>query len=143
MEDGMEPVSLSVGLLAAALLSKAAERAGEHAVDAGAGALTRFAAWVRERVSGHPAATALERVQDAPDSPARVRALGEALDRHVLEAPGFAAELKAQIEQARAAGVQVRSIAQSVVGDQNVQVADVQGTVTVTYGDPPAPPVSR
>ena len=139
----MEPVSLSMGLLAAALLSKAAERTGEQAVDAGAGALTRFAAWLRERVSGHPAATALERVQDAPDSPARVRALGEALDRHVLEAPGFAAELKAQIEQARAAGVQVRSIAQSVVGDQNVQVADVQGTVTVTYGDPPAPQVSR
>ena len=139
----MEPVSLSVGLLAAALLSKAAERAGEHASDVGAGALTRFAVWLRERVSGHPAGAALERVQDAPDSPARVRVLGEALDRQVLEVAGFAAELKAQIEQARAAGVEVKSIAQSIVGDQNVQVADVQGTVNVTYGDPPAAPGSR
>lgn len=139
----MEPVSLSVGVIAAALLSKAAERTGEQVADAGAGALSRFTAWLRKRVSGHPAETALERVQDAPDSPARVRALGEALDQHALESPNFAAELKAQIEQARAAGVEVKSIAQSVVGNQNVQVADVQGAVTVTYGDPPAPPVAR
>lgn len=139
----MDPVSLSVGALAASLLSKAAERAGEQAVDAGAGALTRFAVWLRERLSGHPVAEALERVQDAPDSPTRIQALGEALDRHAVESPAFAEELKAQIEQARTAGVEVQSIAQSVVGDQNVQVADVQGTVQVSYGDPPAPPGSR
>ncbi len=138
----MDPVSVSVGALAAALLAKAAERAGEQAVDAGAEALARFAAWLRRRLSGRPEEKALEQVEEVPDSPKRVQALGEALDRHAAQDSGFAQELQAQIEQTRSAGVDVRSIAQNIVGDRNVQVADVQGTVHVSYGDPPVPPAS-
>jgi len=137
----MEPLSL--GVLAAALLSKAAEQTGEHAADAGAGALTRFAGWLRERVSGRSAAAAaLERVQEVPDSPSRVTALGAALDQQVEEDRGFAADLRAQVEQARKAGVDVKWIAQTAIGNQIVQVADVQGTVTVTHASQPAPPAA-
>ncbi len=129
----MEPVS--VGVLAAALLVKAVEKVGEDVGDASVGALTRFAGWLRRRVVGHPdSSTALERVEAAPDSPSRVQALAQALDRFGQQESAFAGELREQVEQARRAGVEVTSIAQSVWGDQNVQVADVQGSVSVSYG---------
>lgn len=136
----VEPVSLTVGALAAALVSKAAEKAvekvGEDAGEAGVGALARFARWLRERVSGHqePSA-ALARVEDVPDSPSRVKALGVALDRFAEQDPGFGEQLRRQVQQARDAGVDVKVITQTALGDQNVQVADVEGsTVSVSYG---------
>ena len=136
----VEPVSMTVGVLAAAMLAKAAERTGEQAADAGAGALTRFVGWLRGRVAGKPAqALALEKVAEVPDSPSRVRALADALDALAESEPAFAQELRARIEQAKSGGVEVRSIAQNAVGDHIVQVADSQGSVSVNCGLPVRP----
>jgi hypothetical protein len=140
----MEPVSVSLGMLAAVLVSKAAERAGEHAGDAGAGALRRFTDWLRDRLLGRDIeTTALERVHDAPDSASRVRALGAALDQRAEEDVAFREGLSAQIEQARKQGVEMRALAQIATGDQNVQVAEVQGSVTVAYTERPSSPPAR
>lgn len=137
----MDPVSLSLGVVAAALVSKAAERAGEHASDAGASGLRQFTDWLRGRVAGREVETvALDRVEDAPDSASRVQVLSAALDQRAEEDRTFRDELSGAIEQARQDGVEVKSIAQTAIGNQNVQVADVQGAVSVTYGDrPPSP----
>jgi hypothetical protein len=146
----MDPVS--VGIVAAALLAKAVEKAAEKAVEkvgegageAGVGALGRFAGWLRQRLAGQAeAGAAVARVEEAPDSPSRVTALGEVLDRLAQQDPGFAGELRQQVEQARGAGVDVKGITQTAVGNQNVQLADVQGTVHVSYGSPAPGPTGQ
>lgn len=139
----MDPVSISLGMMAAPFVVKAAERTAEQAVDATSAALTKFTDWLRQRVKGHPSATALERLGDAPDSDSRKHALGKVLDEYAAADPDFAAELREHIEQARAAGVQVAFISQSAVGDGNVQTANNQGSVSVSYGAQPGPATSR
>ena len=79
----MDPIS---GALVAGMFGAALEKAGEAAVnhltddaiDAGQGALGRLVAWVRRKFSG---TKELERVEDAPDSPSRVKALGDAIEK--------------------------------------------------------------
>ena len=71
----VEPVSLTLGAIAAALVAKATEKTAEAAVDGGAGALSGIVAWLRKRFSGpedNQGATALARIEDAPDSPSRL-----------------------------------------------------------------------
>lgn len=143
----MDPEWLKLGTLAAPLVAKAAERAaersGEQATDSASRALTRFTGWLRQKMSGHPSAAALERVEEVPDSPSRVRVLVEALDERAAADPGFAAELAEHLDQARAGGVKVASVTQSAAGDGNVQVADNQGSVSVSYGAQSGPATSR
>ena len=138
----VEPVSLTLGAVAAALVAKATEKTAEAAVDGGAGALSRVRSWLRERFSGpenNHGATALDRVEDAPDSPSRLRELAEVLDGRADAEPSFRSELAALVEEARSGGVDVGSILQSAWGDQNVQSAGVvDSEITVTYGQPPA-----
>jgi hypothetical protein len=77
----------------------------------------------------------LERVEDAPDSPTRVRELAELLDERAAGDPEFRGELLALVEQARTAGVDVGSIIQVVVGDQNARNAGLVGSeVNVSFG---------
>lgn len=139
----MDPVSIWLGMMAAKLMVKATDRAEEQTVDAASAALSHFASWLRHKVSGHPSATVLERLEDASDSDSRIRALAEALDERAAADPGFAAELRNHLDQARAAGVPVPPITQSATGDGNVQVADNQGSVSVTYGAQSGPAASR
>ena len=83
---------------------------------------------------------ALARLQDAPDSPSRVRELAAVLDRRAGDR-GFRTELQTVVDEAQAAGVDVGSIAQVAWGDRNVQIAGVVGsTVTTTHGQPPPSP---
>ena len=80
----MEPVSLTVGMIAAALVAEATDRATTSAVDTTAAAARGFVSWLRHRVgwnSPPEASTALARVEDAPDSPSRLQELAEVLDR--------------------------------------------------------------
>ena len=130
----MDLESISLGMMAAPLIAKATERASEKVVDTASQGLATFTGWLRQRLHGHPSATALAHVVEVPDSASLVRALADALDERAAADPGFAAELREHVEQARAAGVQVTSISQSAVGDANVQAANVQGSVSVTYG---------
>lgn len=44
-----------------------------------------------------------------------------------------------ELKQAQAQGASLVAITQGATGNQNVQVADVQGTVTISFGSPPPP----
>ena len=139
----VEPVSLTVGAIAAALVAKASDKAAERAVEEGAGALARLVGWLHARFADDEAteaSTALARVEDAPDSPSRVRELAAEID-HRADDPRFRAELQALVNEAQAAGVDVGSITQSAWGNQNTQIAGVVGsTITTTHGQPPPAP---
>lgn len=140
----VEPVSLTLGAVVAALVVKAAEKAGERAAEGGAGALGRLVDRLRQRFTGDgdaAATKALERVEDAPDSPSRLQLLTEVVDRRAAADADFRSELETLVHEARAEGVELGSITQTVWGDQNVQVAGTVGSdVNVTYGQPPRAP---
>lgn len=134
----MEPVSLTAGAIVAALVAKAAEAAGEEAAHGAAGALRRLAAWLRARFAedaDESGAAVLERLDEAPDSPSRVRALAAYVDDRARRDEAFREELEARVADAQQAGVDVRGLSQMAVGDQNVQVADVtDSSVSISYG---------
>lgn len=140
----VEPVSLTLGAVVAALVAKAAEKAGERAVESGAGVLSRLVGRLRQRFTGDgdaAATNALDQVEDAPDSPSRLKLLTEVVDRRAAADADFRSELETLVHEARAEGVDVGSITQTVWGDQNVQVAGIVGSdVNVTYGHPPPAP---
>lgn len=127
----MEPVSLTLGAIAAALVVKAAEAAGEEAAQGAAGAVRRVAAWARARFSedeDEAGAAILRRLEEAPDSPSRVRAFAEHVDERARRDEALRQEIEAMIAEARQEGVDVRGLAQVAFGDQNVQIADVTGS---------------
>ena len=138
----VEPVPLSLGAIVATLVAKAAERAGDDAVEGGEHVLRRMVAALRARFSGagdEPAGAALERVQEVPDSPSRVATLAAVIDERAQRDAQLRSELEALVAQARGSGVDVGAISQTVFGDQNVQTAGmVDSQVNVTYG--PAEP---
>jgi hypothetical protein len=135
----VEPVTL--GVIVAALVAKALDRAEDRVLDDGEGVLRRLVGALRERFSradDQVGTTALERVADAPDSPTRVREFADLLDERAAADPVFHGELQALVEQARAAGIDVGSISQVALGDQDVQVAGlVDSEVNVTFGAQP------
>lgn len=138
----MDPLTL--GVVAAALVVKASEKAGEKIVDAGAAALIQLMQWLRQQLSsddGVTGAAELAKVEEVPDSPTWVRALAEAIDGRAAEDQKFKIELKTLIEQVRAAGVQVSPVSQIVIGDQNIQVAQAENvSVSVSRNTASMPP---
>jgi hypothetical protein len=81
----VDPVSL--GAITTGLIVRAVDRAEDDALDAGSGALRRLLGFVRDRFSRDgdaPASTALARVEDAPDSPSRLRELAAVIAALVL-----------------------------------------------------------
>jgi hypothetical protein len=132
----VEPVSLSLGAIVAGLAAKAVGRAGDEAVAGGASVLRRVGATLRARFSrDEVVGGALARVEDAPDSPSRVRALAEHIDAAVQRDAGLREELEELVRRARGEGVDVEAISQVAWGDQNVQNAGlVDSTVDVSYG---------
>ncbi len=123
-----------------ALVAKAAEKAGERAVESGAGALSRLVGMLRQRFMGDGdavATKALAQVEDAPDSPSRLQLLTEVVDRRADADADLRSELETLVQEARAEGVDVGPITQ-IAGNQNVQVAGTVGSdVNVTHGQPP------
>src|SRR6478609_6582576 len=128
--DVVEPVSLTVGALVAALLTKAAEKSGENLADAAKSAVSRLVGWLRDRFTrtgDEEGAQALAWAEGAPDSPSRMRTLAEVVDRRAETDPEFNSQLQQLVDEAKQQqGLQVGSIAQSAVGDQNVQAAGNQ-----------------
>jgi hypothetical protein len=137
----VEPVSLTVGALVAALVTKAAQTAGEQAVEGGAGALGRLVSRLREHFRAthdDTGGAALARVEDAPDSPSRALELATVLDQHAARDSAFEAELQSLVREAQSAGVDIEAVTQTVWGNQNVQVAGlVDSDVNVSYNSPP------
>jgi hypothetical protein len=131
----MEPVT--VGVIVAALVAKALDRTGDEAVDVASSALGRLVGAVRERFSksGPEDQATLTGVETAPDSPKKIEGLAKALERQVTEYGEFRAELEMLVGEAQAAGVDVKSIAQTAIGDNNVQIADVShSSISVKTG---------
>jgi hypothetical protein len=137
----VEPVSLTVGAVVAALVVKAAEKGGEELAEGASSVLGRLVGWLRARFSrtaDSEASSALAKVEDVPDSPSRVKDLATILDSRAEADPEFRAELQRFVDQARAAGVEVKSITQTAFGDQNVQAADVHdSSINVSHGGTP------
>ena len=134
---------MTLGAIAAVLVAKAADKAAERAVDSGEGVLLGLVHWVRRRLSEddqHVARTALAKLEEVPDSPSRLQALAEVIDRRAEADPGFRTELEVLLKQLEAAGVDVGSIAQTAWGDQNVHIAAVEGSsINLSFGQrPPA-----
>lgn len=140
----VEPVSLTLGAVAAAMVAKAAEKAAEQAVGGAPGVLGQLVGWLKQRFSNDnddekPVAQALSRVEDAPDSPSRIEQLASVLDAWANADPGFRDELRQLVNNASTGGVDVGSIAQNVWGNQNVTSAGVTGSdIFVTYYAPPS-----
>ncbi len=136
----MEPISLTVAAIVAAVAAKASDRATDAVVEGGEGALRRVVGSVRERffeTADDDATKALELVEQVPDSKRLIDDLAVAVDRHVVGEPAFAAVLEDLAEQARAGGVDVGAITQNALGDQVVQIAAVDSsTITVTHAAP-------
>ncbi len=137
----MEPVSLTVGAVVAALVLKGAEKTGEKVTDGGLAAIGRLVDRVRGRFRDRGDAVAekaVTRVQDPPAGPTQLDALAAAVDRHVGEDAAFADELGRLVREAEAAGVEVRNVAQLAWGSQIVQNQDVKdSSITVTFGQRP------
>jgi hypothetical protein len=140
----VEPVSLTLGAIVAAMVRKAAETTAEQAVEGTSGVVGRMVGWLRNRFSDaehSEGSVALARLEDAPDSPTRVRELARIVDQYAEADPGLRAELEALVKEARTAGVDVGSITQSAWGNQNVQAGGVvDSEIAVTYGTPPPRP---
>jgi hypothetical protein len=139
----MEPVSLTLGAIAAALIAKAQDKAADGAVDGTVGAGRRLLGWLRERFGAdEDAGQAVERLLDAPDSPSRAKELSAVLDARAEDAD-FRAGLESLLREAREDGVDLVGVTQALWGSQNVQTAHVKdSTINVSYGSP-APPERR
>lgn len=142
----MEPISLTVGAVAAALVAKAQERAVDATADAGAGVLRALIERVRRRfvdACDGEGTRVLELVEQAPDSPRLTGRLAAAIDHHVTAEPAFAAELEQLIAQAKAGGVDIESISLVAWGDHNVQIAGVTGSqISISRRQPPGRPAA-
>ena len=143
----MEPVSLTVGAMVAALLTKAAEKGGENLADAAKAAVGRLVGWLRDRfkqTGDEEGSQVLAWAEGAPDSPSRLRDLASVVDRRAAADPEFKSQLQRLVDDAKQQkGLQVGSITQSASGDKNVQNAGIQGSsISVSYGTAP-PPAQR
>jgi hypothetical protein len=136
----MEPVSLTLGAIAAALIAKAQDKAADGAVEGTLGAGRRLVDWLRERFGADEDANrTVERLLDAPDSPSRAEALSTLLDARA-EDPEFRGGLESLLRDAEDDGVDLVSVSQAVWGSQNVQSAHLKdSTINVSYGSS-APP---
>jgi uncharacterized protein (UPF0335 family) len=130
----IEPITL--GVVVAALFAKALERAADKTVDKGEGALRRLVDALKKSVgTGDVGSTALARLEDAPDSPSRLRELAEVVDERASAEPELRRELNDLVQEARGAGVDIESIVQTAVGSQNVQIAGlVESEVAIDLG---------
>lgn len=123
----MDPASITLGMVAAKLLSGALDEMGSEL----GGVPARLMTWVRKRLGS---GGELQRVEDAPDSPRRVKELGSALDALLDQDPHARDELERLIADLKR---DQPATYQSVVGNQNV-IAN-QSTVTVNYGQQSSP----
>lgn len=131
----MEPISIGLGAIAAAIIGKVAEKAiertAEEAVDAGGGAAGRLVGWLRSKLSS---SKELDLVEQVPDSARAQAALAEVIDAEIVDESDVAQlrELLGQVKQDQP------GVYQTAIGNQNIQAA---GGSTVTVNSPtPAPP---
>lgn len=128
----MDAEEISAGMLAAQVVGSALSSAASSTASALVG-------WVRERFHG---SRELERVEDAPDSPSRVRELGELIETEAAKDSQARGELQQLLESLKDAEP---TVVQQAIGNQNVTANN--STVYVTFPDtgssaPSDPPMS-
>ncbi|MGL5823915.1 MAG: hypothetical protein ACRCYU_03610 [Nocardioides sp.] len=130
----VDPVSLTLGAIAAGVVAKlsekAADRAADGVVDAGATAGGKLIAWLRSRLS---ITKALDLAEAAPDSASAVARLGEVIDAEIVD-DAARAELTELVDGVR---VEVPSVYQNAIGHHIVQASN--STVQVNWPDNQAP----
>jgi hypothetical protein len=125
---------LTLGAIAAALIAKVLDRAGDEAVDQSEGVLLRLVEKVRDALSGE-ARDVLANVEEVPDSKSRVETLARVIDETAGSDPEFGGELAALVEESQRVGVDVNSTVQVAYGSQIQQFADIRGSeINVSYG---------
>lgn len=136
----VEPVSLTVGAVVAALLTKVADKSGENLADGAKVAVARLGSWLRERFSrsgDSRAVAALDTAERITDSASVRGELAAVIDEHATDA-AFRDTLIRLLAEAEQNGAQVSSVTQTAWGSQNVQIADVRGaTITTSIGSSP------
>lgn len=125
------------------MVAKAVDVGGDRLVASAASAVGRLVERLRARFrdeADDAGAAALVHVEEVPDSPSRLKALAESVDRLAQDAE-FRAELEGLVAAAEDAGVRVDTITQVAWGDQNVQIGGVSGSrIDVRSGDAPRHP---
>jgi hypothetical protein len=137
----MDPVTLTLGGVAAALIAKAVDKTGDKTADAGWAVIGRLVGRIRRHFREHgddAERAALARVEDPPASAKHLETLAAAIDRYAGSDPELGADLQGLVDEAGKAGVDVGSIVQSAWGDHNVQIAGVSGsTISINASPPP------
>ncbi|SDP44505.1 hypothetical protein SAMN04487914_111143 [Arthrobacter sp. ok909] len=130
----MDPVTL--GVVAAGLISKFYEGALSKAVEEASKGLVD---WIKGRFKGHEAGErALARVEDAPDSTSRVKALEGIIEEQATADPDFLDQLAKLLEKAQPTAVQGHA---ATSGAQSPAFGQISGgNVSVDYGTTPPPP---
>ena len=103
----MNAEEISAGMLAAQVVGSALSSAASSTASA-------LVDWVRERFHG---SRELERVEDAPDSPSRVRELGELIETEAANDSQARGELQQLLESLKDAEP---TVVQQAIGNQNV-----------------------
>lgn len=126
----VDPVSISLGVIAARLLAKIVEKGVDRAADGAVDAAGGLLGWLRSHLSS---STALEKVVEVPDSPSRVATLGEVIDAEIIDEHDLT-ELRRLVD-----GVKKDhpGVYQSAVGHHIVQASDSTVTVNWPEGDTP------
>jgi hypothetical protein len=133
----MEP--FSVGVVVAALIAKALNRAEEGVVDGAAKAAGRALEALKRRFSDDPGAEqALQRLAEEPGNELREQSLAALLEERAAGSVELREELKKIAEQIEGAGVTIGDIEQSIEGDGGVQNAGiVDSQININQAKPP------
>jgi hypothetical protein len=136
----VEPMSLTVGAVVAALVTKAAEKGGENLADAAKAAVGRLVGWLRDRF-GRDGDRAGVQALDAAEKyggPVAGQELADAVDGKAATDAGFKAEVERMVAQAEQQGVDVKTITQNAWGNQIAQITGVTGsTISTNIGGQP------
>lgn len=126
----VDPVSISLGVVAASLLAKIVEKGIDKAADGAVDAAGGLLAWLRSHLSS---SNELEKVVEVPDSPSRVATLGEVIDAEIVDDDDLT-ELRRLVD-----GVKKEhpGVYQSAVGHHIIQASNSTVTVSWPAGDNP------
>jgi len=136
----VEPVSLTVGAVVAALVTKAAEKGGENLADAARAAVGRLIGWLRDRFGRDGDQTGVHALDAAEKygGPVAGQELADAVNDKAATDAGFKSEVERLVAQAEQQGVDVKTITQNAWGNQIAQIADVKNsTITTNIGGQP------
>ena len=124
----VDPVSVSLGVLAARLLAKIVERGIDRTADEAVDAAGGLLGWLRSHLSS---SKALEKVVEVPDSPSRVAALGEVIDAEIIDEHDLI-ELRSLVDGVKR---DHPGVYQSAVGHHIIQAKDSTVMVNWPEGD--------